>query len=221
MRSVYCHGESNNVYGPIRTHCHLLGLNWHCRASCTVAHIRHYLPSRMEDHDGYHVSFSSSRYSSTRLSTDILTNRIPVYIINALYLWPITVWTYVKYGRPDMPKRENEIAVDETDPLLHSHHRMGHGEGNTPHQVNGHHNRGVEQGPEAHGNHHHHHDSMSANRPIFASITIATCHCGAGCVLGDIIGEWLVYRLGATVGGSMLYAAFIVGKSAPIIILVC
>ena len=118
-----------------------------------------------------------------------------------------------------MPKRENEIAVDETDPLLHSRHGMGHGEG--PHQVNGHHNRGVEQGPEAHGSHHHHHDDMSANRPIFASITIATCHCGAGCVLGDIIGEWLVYRLGATVGGSMLYAAFIVGKSAPIITLVC
>jgi hypothetical protein len=50
---------------------------------------------------------------------------------------------------------------------------------------------------------------------MFATITIATCHCGAGCVLGDIIGEWLVYKSGATVGGSMLYAAFIVGTFSP------
>ena len=30
--------------------------------------------------------------------------RIPVYVINALYLWPITVWTYLKYGRPVVPR---------------------------------------------------------------------------------------------------------------------
>jgi len=51
---------------------------------------------------------------------------------------------------------------------------------------------------------------MNADRPMFATITIATCHCGAGCVLGDVVGEWLIYRSGATIGGSMLYAAFIV-----------
>lgn len=28
---------------------------------------------------------------------------IPVYIINALYLWPITLWYYLRYGRPSKP----------------------------------------------------------------------------------------------------------------------
>ncbi len=80
------------------------------------------------------------------------------------------------------------------------------------HEVDGQHNHGAEQGLEAHRHHH----SMSASRPMFASVTIATCHCGAGCVLGDIIGEWLVYRSNATIGGSMLYAAFVVGEYASI-----
>lgn len=154
-------------------------------------------------------------------------------MINALYLWPITVWTYVKYGRPDTQGTENGIAGDETDPLLYSRHGIDHGEGNTGakrcmggsdtlahpqsgqhngHEVDGQHNHGAEQGLEAHRHHH----SMSASRPMFASVTIATCHCGAGCVLGDIIGEWLVYRSNATIGGSMLYAAFVVGEYASI-----
>jgi len=71
--------------------------------------------------------------------------------------------------------------------------------------TNGHDGHGMEHG----GGANQHHD-MSADRPMFATITIATCHCGAGCVLGDIIGEWLIYRSDATIGGSMLYAAFIV-----------
>ncbi|KAK5290591.1 hypothetical protein LTR99_011046 [Exophiala xenobiotica] len=46
---------------------------------------------------------------------------IPVYIINALYLWPITVWTYIKYGRPEVPGKDNKIEdpaeEGEQDPL--------------------------------------------------------------------------------------------------------
>jgi hypothetical protein len=162
--------------------------------------------------------------------------RIPVYIINALYLWPITVWTYIKYGRPEMPKKgkkiEDRAEAGERDPLLHSYHQIDHGEGNTGGERHsggsetvtdpraGHHGVKMTNGHDGHGMEHggganQHHD-MSADRPMFATITIATCHCGAGCVLGDIIGEWLIYRSDATIGGSMLYAAFIVGKSAPI-----
>jgi len=152
---------------------------------------------------------------------------IPVYIINALYLWPITVWTYIKYGRPEMPEKKSNTAdrteTGEDDPLLHSYRRVNHGGGNSGGErhldrsepatgpragdqvlntADEHNSHGLE-----HGNNHHH---MNADRPMFATITIATCHCGAGCVLGDLVGEWLLYRFGATIGGSMLYAAFIV-----------
>ncbi len=140
-----------------------------------------------------------------------------------------------------MPEKKKELEdraeTGEDDPLLNSYHRMDHGEENTqveghsggsetvtdPHAgqhgvrvTNGHDGHGMEHDGDAHQHHQHHHD-MSADRPMFATITIATCHCGAGCVLGDIIGEWLIYRLGAMIGGSMLYAAFIIGKSAPIV----
>jgi hypothetical protein len=37
----------------------------------------------------------------------------------------------------------------------------------------------------------------------------AVSHCGAGCTIGDIIGEWLVFALGITILGSALYADFL------------
>lgn len=154
-----------------------------------------------------------------------------MYIINALYLWPITVWTYLEYGRPDLPNpasnNKDRLEANEQDPLLHSHPAAHDGPesstranslppsashaGHSGNDVNHDHKRhGTEHGDAAQqvGKPHH----MNADRPLFATITIATCHCGAGCVLGDIIGEWLVYSSGARIGGSMLYASFVVGK---------
>ncbi|KAI6788286.1 hypothetical protein KC361_g9126 [Hortaea werneckii] len=145
---------------------------------------------------------------------------IPVYIINALYLWPITVWTYIKYGRPELPSKdiENGAEEDEEDPLLPSGRWMDQNEDNTSGErrsgcsesvanpLVGH--RGHSAGHD--GEAHQHPNGIGADQPIFAIVTVATCHCGAGCVLGDIVGEWLVYWSGASISGSMLYAAFVV-----------
>lgn len=38
----------------------------------------------------------------------------------------------------------------------------------------------------------------------------AVTHCGAGCTLGDIIGEISVYAAGWTIGGSMFFASLVV-----------
>lgn len=155
-----------------------------------------------------------------------------MYIINALYLWPITVWTYLEYGRPEVPeslhKNKGKSNTDEQEPLLHPDHETQSRSEDSINATNGtttasragksinkvsndhrHHSAEHEESTHQAGNHHH----MNADRPLFATITIATCHCGAGCVLGDIIGEWLVYSLGVRIGGSMLYASFVVGKS--------
>jgi Domain of unknown function (DUF4396) len=37
----------------------------------------------------------------------------------------------------------------------------------------------------------------------------AATHCGAGCTLGDIIGEWLVFALALTIVGSSLWSEYI------------
>lgn len=133
--------------------------------------------------------------------------RIPVYVINALYLWPITVWTYLRYGRPVVPQRGEKTpshcahhpsrasADGETAELAHSKEPSNLApEG----QMGGHHDE---------GGHHY----GSGERPMFATITIAVCHCGAGCVLGDVIGEWLVYGTGVAINGRMLWAEYLIG----------
>ena len=63
------------------------------------------------------------------------------------------------------------------------------------------------------GHDHHHHDHGGKERPMFATVTVAVCHCGAGCVLGDIIGEWIVYGTNATINGRTLWPAYLIGTS--------
>merc|ERR1712227_1071718 len=47
---------------------------------------------------------------------------------------------------------------------------------------------------------------------MFATVTVGVCHCGAGCVLGDIVGEWLVYGTNAAFGSPprLLWAEMLV-----------
>jgi hypothetical protein len=173
----------------------------------------------------------------------LIATRIPVYILNALYLAPLTLWTYLNYGRPSKPSKDGRSSH-----LRHMHHgghhhgENGKGQGesekkneersdaNAPtgaqshansdaslHHNHEHHipandetkHDDAHQGHEMSG-HEHHHD-MSAERPMFATVTVAVCHCGAGCLLGDIVGEWLVYGTGAQIRGRMLWAEFLIG----------
>ncbi|KAK5070665.1 hypothetical protein LTS08_008888 [Lithohypha guttulata] len=156
---------------------------------------------------------------------------IPVYIVNALYLWPITLWTYLMYGRPPKPK-EGESARPQR--AHHPPHAGAGGEeAGEPHNTTGgdtgrdessstlntsdaNAERGKpgEEDKHGHGGGDHMPDSSAreGGRPMFATITIGVCHCGAGCVLGDIVGEWLVCGTNALIGspGRLLWAEFLV-----------
>lgn len=44
--------------------------------------------------------------------------------------------------------------------------------------------------------------------PNFAQAAISDSHCGAGCVLGDIVAEFSLFALGWTLAGSALYAEY-------------
>lgn len=44
----------------------------------------------------------------------------------------------------------------------------------------------------------------------WSSVLKSTSHCGAGCTLGDILGESLVFLLGLKIAGEALYAEFVV-----------
>lgn len=41
-----------------------------------------------------------------------LNVRIPVYVLNALYLAPITLWAYFNYGRPEAPQKPEPTSQD-------------------------------------------------------------------------------------------------------------
>lgn len=52
------------------------------------------------------------------------------------------------------------------------------------------------------------HHSRSA-RPRWATVAVETSHCGSGCVLGDVISEWIIYALALTIAGRALFAEYL------------
>lgn len=45
---------------------------------------------------------------------------------------------------------------------------------------------------------------MGPQRPKWQSVTLSTLHCGAGCTLADLIGEWFLFLVPIAIGGSLL-----------------
>ena len=45
--------------------------------------------------------------------------------------------------------------------------------------------------------------------PTLVEAAVSATHCGAGCVLGDIVSEYAIYASGAMILGSMLWASFV------------
>lgn len=185
------------------------------------------------------MSSSGLLYELTITLIRIPVDRIPVYVLNALYLAPITFWTYLKYGRP--PKRGGDGESErshchqsrDTDSKEESHDghgvhgmdmesgRLDHGapesnhahEHQDHHESSGHNHTQQEGGGHDMSGHAMHHGSD--DRPMFATITVAVCHCGAGCLLGDVVGEWLVYGTGAQINGRDLWPEYLIGKCLP------
>jgi hypothetical protein len=58
----------------------------------------------------------------------------------------------------------------------------------------------------------------SPGKPGYASTAVGVSHCGAGCTLGDIIAEFAVFGLGASVAGLTLGAEYVGDYVAAIIL---
>ena len=48
------------------------------------------------------------------------------------------------------------------------------------------------------------------DRPQWVPVALSVSHCGAGCTLGDIVGETAVFLLGVTIAGVALWPEFMV-----------
>jgi hypothetical protein len=85
-----------------------------------------------------------------------------VWPITALYLGPVALWGYWRFGRPSSTRWLREHGVDHP--------------------------------PE---------------KPHWAAVAVGVTHCGAGCTLGDLVAEFGVFALGATVAGATIWAEMI------------
>ena len=52
-------------------------------------------------------------------------------------------------------------------------------------------------------------NKLARKRPTWAMTALSDSHCGAGCALADIVTEFTVFGLGATLLGTELYASFL------------
>jgi hypothetical protein len=166
--------------------------------------------------------------------------RIPTYIITALYLGPVGIWLYWRYGRAKRSPRamhhdqhvnqkehQRHMQMDEQGmnnmdterklmnsdmgdsshphqhqdaPMHHVNHEHQHSMGETIQHE--------EKLPIATEPHMHH--SVIKSTPFYVSVLIGVTHCGAGCVLGDIVGEWLVYGTNVSISSRTLYPEFLI-----------
>ena len=165
-----------------------------------------------------------------------------MYIINACYMLPVTLFVYFRYGRPSKPNTKSNTTISDQDdaaePKSQGH---CHGKGDAMEKTTKacHTTRSSSQSTHEPGsrvdstagavekaggcnsiptvdnlhstperdNMHHCHQTA---RPMYATILVGVSHCGAGCVLGDIVGEWLVYGSGASINGHSIWVELLV-----------
>lgn len=51
---------------------------------------------------------------------------------------------------------------------------------------------------------------MPATRPRWQSVVLSTLHCGAGCTLADLVGEWFLYFVPVAIGGSLVAGSWVI-----------
>ncbi|MFZ0732552.1 MAG: DUF4396 domain-containing protein [Candidatus Sulfotelmatobacter sp.] len=101
-----------------------------------------------------------------------------VWPLTALYFGPVALWSYFKSGskmtRQHMQQMQEQIK-SELREEQHSNIRRMHSA-----------------------------KDRGENRLTREQVAVATMHCGAGCTLGDMVGEWWIFSAGLMLAGGVL-----------------
>ncbi|MBN8898426.1 MAG: DUF4396 domain-containing protein [Rhodospirillales bacterium] len=124
-----------------------------------------------------------SLLSAVLVAADILVlgHRQKMAVMDVV--WPLTILYWRPLGLPFYAAFGRATAA-----AMAAAHAGGHGA----------------HGHDGHG-HGHHHDG----KPNWQSVFTGATHCGAGCVLGDLLGDWLVFATGMVLFGSALGAKYV------------
>jgi hypothetical protein len=106
-----------------------------------------------------------------------------VYPITALYLGPLALALYWRWGRNTPDRRRVQIPPRRAAAMLQAT-AMPEMAMASAHPV-------------------------ATERPRWVTIAIEVSHCGAGCTLGDVVAECVIYALALTVAGQALFAEYI------------
>ena len=109
-----------------------------------------------------------------------------VWPVTALYFGPLAVWAYVRWAR--QPEAHHPSASPAAHPAGMPMPMPMPGADGAGHPMR----------------------MSPPDRPFWQSVAIGVSHCGAGCTLGDIAGEVLVFAVGLTLFGARIGAMYAV-----------
>lgn len=113
-----------------------------------------------------------------------------VWPVTALYWGPIGLWIYFTQGRKRIKRQSGDQRGQQQDSPGHENQDQAH-----PDQQH----RRVNGGDTSNGR-----GPGQQKDPTWDQVAISVGHCGAGCTLGDIVGEWVVFWAGFTILGNTL-----------------
>jgi len=102
-----------------------------------------------------------------------------VWPVNALYFGPVGLWAYYVIGRKSAKKRMEEMQEDG---------KMG--------------DKDEPKDPVKRA-------EKKGMKPFWQIVSVGVTHCGAGCTLGDIIAEWIIFWTSLTIAGAAIWPEYI------------
>lgn len=125
-----------------------------------------------------------------------------VWILSALWGSYLALWAYNKFGRSSPMKMKDDGMKGMGMSDMKDMDMSGMKDMNMPDM------KGMDMGM-----------SMGdMKRPCWQSVALSALHCGAGCTLADIIGEWFTNYVPVTVAGSQLVGNWVLDFVLALII---
>lgn len=126
-----------------------------------------------------------------------------VWILTALWGSYLALWAYNKFGQPSVMNMDNMEGSEDMEmkgmPMSEMPGMDMQKEKNMDMSMNM-------------------AEEMGVNRSHWQSVSLSALHCGAGCTLADIIGEWFTNYVPVTVAGSQLLGNWVLDFVLALII---
>jgi hypothetical protein len=130
-----------------------------------------------------------------------------VYPITALYFGPLALAFYWRWARADRrpaaaPASVNRESVPRPAMAPAGDGQQAHRGQHADHDMAGGHGAERAGEPTPPG-------KATRGKPYWATMATEVSHCGSGCVLGDVISEFVIFALALTIAGTALWAEYI------------